>query len=307
MTLDRPEQLLAALIVEALLGYPTWLLRRIGHPVTWVGRLIAAMDRHWNGGRYGVATGALAALVLIVAGGGIGWGIEQLASGLAGTLGVVLLATTGLAQRSLYDHVRAVAAPLARGDTQAARDALSRVVGRDTAKLDDVGIAAAGIETLAESFCDGVVAPAFWFAVLGLPGLFAFKCISTADSMIGHRDARYERFGKASARIDDVLNWLPARLAGLLICLAGRRGWRVMGRDARRHLSPNAGWPESAMAGALGVTLGGGAFYDGEWIARDDLGHGPRPVAPDLQRALKLYLIACALLWLCVGVLGWLR
>ena len=307
MTIDRPEQLLAALIVEALLGYPAWLLRRIGHPVIWAGRLIGVMDQAWNRERSRIAAGAIAALVLLTAGGGMGWTIERLAAGWAGMLGIVLIATTGLAQRSLWDHVGAVAAPLNRGDLAAARTALSQVVGRDTAGLDEAGIAAAGLETLAESFCDGVVAPAFWFAVLGLPGLFAFKCISTADSMIGHRDARYEQFGKASARIDDALNWLPARLSGLLLCLAGWGGWRVMARDAGRHLSPNAGWPESAMAGVLGVTLGGGASYDGEWIARQTLGRGAWPGTGDLHRALRIYLRACLLLCICVGGLAWLR
>ena len=307
MMLDRPEQLLAALIVEALLGYPAWLLRRIGHPVIWAGRLIAVMDRRWNRGHYRIAAGAIAALVLLAVGGATGRGIERLASGWAGILGIILVATTGLAQRSLWVHIGAVAAPLSGEDLAAARTALSQVVGRDTAGLDEAGIAAAGIETLAESFCDGVVAPAFWFCLLGLPGLFAFKCISTADSMIGHRDARYEQFGKACARIDDMLNWLPARLSGLLICLAGWNGWRVMAQDAGRHLSPNAGWPESAMAGVLGVTLGGGASYDGEWIARQTLGRGARPGTGDLRRAMRVYLRACLLLWICVGVIAWLR
>lgn len=311
MMLDHPEQLLAALVAEALLGYPAWLLRRIGHPVTWAGHSIALMDRHWNRGAHRIAAGSLAAAVLLAAGGVSGAAIEQaLRHGLANwaaTLGIVLLATTGLAQRSLWDHVGAVATPLARGDHAAARHAVSRVVGRDTAELDAAGVAAAGIETLAESFCDGVVAPAFWFALLGLPGLFAFKCISTADSMIGHRDARYERFGKACARIDDAFNWVPARLSGVLVCLAGAGGWRVMLRDAGRHLSPNAGWPESAMAGVLGVTLGGGARYDGEWIARQTLGSGPRPGPIELERALQVYRRACLLLWVWVGAFAWLR
>lgn len=306
MTLDRPEQLLAALMAEAALGYPAWLLRRIGHPVIWAGRLIAAMDRHWNRAGRQLAGGIAAMLLLLAVGGGIGWMIERLAAGWAGTLGVILLATTGLAQRSLWDHVMAVATPLEQGDLDNARTALSLTVGRDTAALDDADISAAAIETLAESFCDGIVAPAFWFLILGLPGLFAFKCISTADSMIGHRDARFELFGKASARMDDALNWVPARLSGVAICLAGG-GWRIMWRDAGHHLSPNAGWPESAMAGALGVTLGGGAFYDGEWITRQTLGDGPHPVPADLRRALRAFLSACLLLWLCVGGAAWLR
>lgn len=307
MTLDRPEQLFAALLVEAALGYPGWLLRRLGHPVTWIGRLIGALDRKWNRDGMQIAGGIAAMLVLVATGGAVGWVIERLAAGWSGTLGVILLATTGLAQRSLWDHIRAVSVPLERGELADARQALSRIVGRDTAALDETGLSAAAIETLAESFCDGIVAPAFWFLILGLPGLFAFKCISTADSMIGHRDARYELFGKACARLDDALNWLPARIAGLLICLAGGGGWRILQRDAGKHLSPNAGWPESAMAGALGVTLGGGAFYDGEWTARQTLGDGPRPLPADLRRALKVFLRAGLVLWLCVGVLAWLR
>lgn len=305
--LDRPEQLLAALMVEAALGYPTWLLRRIGHPVTWAGRLIAAMNRRWNCEPRRLVGGIAAMMVLLAVGGGAGWAIELLLAGWSGTLGAILLATTGLAQRSLWQHVGSVAVPLERGDLDSARAALALTVGRDTAALDEPGIAAAATETLAESFCDGIVAPVFWFMILGLPGLLAFKCISTADSMIGHRDARYELFGKASARMDDALNWIPGRLSGVLICLAANGGWRIMRRDARRHLSPNAGWPESAMAGVLGVTLGGGAFYDGEWIARQTLGDGPRPEPADLLRALQIYLRSCLLLWLCVGVIAWLH
>ncbi len=304
--MDRPEQLLAVLIVEAALGYPAWLLARIGHPVMWVGRMIAAMDRRWNRAPHARATGGLAALVLVVTGGAAGLLIERLASGWGGMIATILIATTGLAQRSLQDHVGAVIRPLAAGDLDAARRALSAIVGRDTAALDTSDMAAAATETLAESFCDGIVAPAFWFLVLGLPGLFAFKCISTADSMIGHLDARYRQFGWASARLDDALNWLPARLAGVLICLSARTGWRIMWRDARNHLSPNAGWPESAMAGALGVRLGGGAAYDGEWIARATLGDGAAPGIADLHRAMAVYRHACALLWLVVGGIAWL-
>lgn len=307
MIADRAEQLLAVLLVEAVLGYPAWLLRRLGHPVTWAGQLIAAMDRHWNRAGYQIGGGIAAMTVLLIAGGGFGWLIESLAAGWAGTLGVVLIATTGLAQRSLWTHVAAVAAPLDQGKLAAARAALSLTVGRDTAALDESGISAAAIETLAESFCDGIAAPAMWFLALGLPGLLAFKCISTADSMIGHRDARYELFGKASALMDDALNWIPARVSAVLISLAGGGGWRIVWRDARNHLSPNAGWPESAMAGALGVTLGGGAFYQGEWTARQTLGEGPRPVPADLRRAMRVFLRAAVLLWLGVGVLAWLR
>jgi len=306
MMMDRPEQLLAVLIVEAALGYPAWVLARVGHPVMWVGRMIEAMDRRWNHAPHARAAGVLAALVLVVTGSAAGLVIERLASGWGGIIAIILIATAGLAQRSLHDHVAAVIRPLAEGDLNAARLALSGIVGRDTAVLDTPGMAAAATETLAESFCDGIVAPAFLFLILGLPGLFAFKCISTADSMIGHLDARYRQFGWASARLDDGLNLLPARIAGVLICLAGGGGWRILWRDAGNHLSPNAGWPESAMAGALGVRLGGGAAYDGEWITRETLGDGAAPAVADLVRAMSIYRLACALLWLTVGGAAWL-
>ena len=302
MTLDRPEQLLAALIIEAGLGYP----KRLFHPVSAPGWLIAKLDRTWNTGGHRRILGVLVAITLITLGVGAGFALEHIATGWTGSIIVIFVATTGLAQRSLYDHVRAVAEPLAAGNLETARDAVAMIVGRDTAALDASGIASAATETLAESFCDGVVAPAFWFLILGLPGLFAFKAISTADSMIGHLDDRYRDFGWASARIDDAMNWIPARIAGVLICIAGGRGWRMMLRDAAEHLSPNSGWPESAMAGAMGVQLGGGAAYDGEWIARAPLGDGPRPLPADLSRAIGIYCRACLALWLIVGVIIWL-
>ncbi len=302
MTLDRPEQLLAVLIVEAGLGYP----KRLLHPVSAAGWLIAKLDKQWNIGNHRRILGVLVAITLITLGVGAGFAIEHIAIGWTGSIIVIFVATTGLAQRSLYNHVRAVAEPLAAGNLETARDAVAMIVGRDTAALDASGVASAATETLAESFCDGVVAPAFWFLILGLPGLFAFKAISTADSMIGHLDDRYRDFGWASARSDDAMNWIPARIAGVLICIAGGRGWRVMLRDAAKHLSPNSGWPESAMAGALGVQLGGGAAYDGEWIARAPLGDGPRPLPADLSRALGIYCRACLALWVMLGLIIWL-
>jgi adenosylcobinamide-phosphate synthase len=303
MILDRPEQLLAALVAEAALGYPA----RLPHPVTAAGWLIATLDRTWNTGHHRRAMGVLVALILIALGGGLGLVIEHVARGWAGMIAVILIATTGLAQRSLHDHVAAVAKPLLAGDTATARTAVSMIVGRDTAALDNTGIASAATETLAESFCDGVVAPVFWFLILGLPGLFAFKAISTADSMIGHMDDRYRAFGWASACADDVMNWLPARISGALICIAGGGGWRVMRRDAGKHLSPNSGWPESGMAGALGIRLGGGASYDGDWINRAYLGDGAGPTPADLNRALSIYRRACFGLWMITGALICLR
>ena len=293
------------LIAEALLGYP----RRWPHPVMAAGALIAAAERRWNlGGAARRRAGGVALAALLVALSAlVGGGIERLAGSGWGVVPVILVGTTALAQRSLDDHVAAVLAPLASDDLPAARRAVAMIVGRDTAALDQAGVATAAIESLAESFCDGVVAPACWFLVAGLPGLFAAKAINTADSMVGHRTPRLEAFGWASARADDAVNWLPARIAGVLICVAGAGGWRTMFRDARHHASPNGGWPEAAMAGALGRRLGGPVSYDGEPAARAALGHGPAPDAADLARALRVYRTACLLLWLVVGIVAWLR
>jgi len=198
--------------------------------------------------------------------------------------------------------VEAVRQPLGRGDLAAARTAVSRVVGRDVAALDETGVATAALETLAESFNDGVVAPAFWLAIGGLPGLYAYKALNTADSLIGHKESRWRAFGWASARADDLLNLIPARIAGGLIALAGRGGWRTMLHDAPKHASPNAGWPEAAMAGALHVRLGGPAVYDGDALHRPTFNAGaPPPISDDLSRGLTIYRNACILLVLGIG------
>ncbi|MFN3820525.1 adenosylcobinamide-phosphate synthase CbiB [Blastomonas sp.] len=306
--LARPEQLLLALIGEAAIGYPAWLLAAIGHPVIWIGAAIAALERRWNAGSALRQRLLGVALLALVAGGvgAIGWLIEASASTGIAVGVVIVLATTGLAQRSLDDHVRAVARPLLRGDVGAARVAVAMIVGRDTAALDESGIAVAATESLAESFCDGVVAPAFWFLVAGLPGLLVCKVVNTADSMIGHRDERYLHFGWAAARTDDLVNFIPARISGVLVCLAGMGGWATMLRDARHHASPNGGWPEAAMAGVLGRRLGGPVSYDGEPAHRAWLGDGPAPDAADLMRALWVYRRACVLLWAITGGLAWL-
>lgn len=287
---------LAALIVEAALGYP----RRWWHPVMGVGALIDRFERRWNRRRRleGVALIVLLVGLSVV----LGLAIERL-----GTIVTVAVATTGLAQRSLHDHVAAVARPLAAGDLDAARQAVAMIVGRDTETLDEAGVATAAIESLAESFCDGVVAPALGLLLFGLPGLFVVKAINTADSMVGHRTSELRAFGWASARADDVVNLVPARIAGALIALAGQGGWHEMRRDARHHASPNGGWPEAAMAGALGRRLGGVVTYDGEPAHRAVLGDGPRPDAADLTRALRIYRTACLLLWILVGIVAWLR
>jgi adenosylcobinamide-phosphate synthase len=296
--------LLPMLIVEAAFGYP----RRWWHPVMAAGALIDASERRWNRGSAGQQrlAGVALLLLLVALSVMIGGAIDRVAGERWGLLAVIAIGTTGLAQRSLYDHVAAVRRPLAAGDLPAARAAVGMIVGRDTGSLDEAGVATAAIESLAESFCDGVVAPAFWFLLAGLPGLFAAKAINTADSMIGHRTERLRYFGWAAARADDGVNWLPARLSGALICLAGRGGWRTMVRDAPGHASPNGGWPEAAMAGALGRQLGGVVRYDGEPAYRAVLGRGAAPDAADLGRALGVYRVACLLLWALVGMLAWL-
>ncbi len=294
-------------MLEAVVGYPDALHRRVPHPVVWIGTLISALEARLNRPNFGETSrrvfGVLTLLIIVGVGSVVGW----LITWLGGPWAVVIVGVVGLAQRSLYDHVRAVAKPLTAGDLEGARTAVGMIVGRDTARLDEAGVAAAAIESLAESFCDGVVAPIFWFVVAGLPGLFVYKAVNTADSLIGHREPRWRSFGWASARFDDLLNLIPARLAGVLIAIAGRGGWRAMLRDAGKHASPNAGWPEAAMAGALGVRLGGPAWYDGEVSNRPVLGQGSAPDAADPTRALKVYLVACAILWLmlAVGGLAW--
>jgi adenosylcobinamide-phosphate synthase len=304
---------LFALAIDAAFGWPSALYRRIGHPVGAFAALIQACERRWNRpGRTDTArrlTGVATVLILItIAGGGglvLHWLLQAIADSWAWPL-EALLAAPGLAQRSLYDHVRPVGTALSAGDLDGARSAVGRIVGRDTATLDDAGIARAAIESLAESFCDGVVAPLFWLLLLGLPGIWTYKAINTADSLIGHREPRWRAFGWAAARTDDLLNLAPARIAGALICLCGPGGWPVLWRDARLHASPNAGWPEAAMAGALGIRLGGPIAYDGVVQDKPWIGTGLSDARPaDIRRALAVYVRACLCLWIAAGAVAW--
>ncbi|MET0988931.1 MAG: adenosylcobinamide-phosphate synthase CbiB, partial [Steroidobacteraceae bacterium] len=247
---------LAALMLESCIGYPRVLLASIGHPVTWIGQLLNALEHGWNDPQMRSITRRLlgVATMLIVAGLAalVGHAIAGFTDGYEyGLAAVAIVATVGLAQRSFYQHVRNVLATLQADDIVAARNAVGRIVGRDTVNLSPHQVSSAAIESLAESFNDAVVAPAFWLFVAGLPGLFAYKAINTADSVIGHREERWRAFGWAAARLDDVTNLVPARIAGVLIAVAAGRGFAVMWRDASKHASPNAGWPEAAMAGAL--------------------------------------------------------
>lgn len=311
-SLPPPWIVAGALLVEGVFGWP----RRLSHPVAWIGGLIAVLERRWNRverpERTRRALGVATVLILIAVAGGAGWGVQALAAVAPVWAGLTLLlvcGATGLAARSLFDHVRAVARPLKAGDLPAARLAVGMIVGRDVEAMDEGEIATAALESLAESFCDGVVAPVFWFVIGGLPGLFVYKAVNTADSMIGHMELRWRAFGWAAARADDVMNWAPARIAGVLLALGGWQGWRIMWRDAGKHASPNAGWPEAAMAGALRVRLGGPVRYDGAPCHRPDFGDWAPPRGHDLGRGLRVYGVACAvlILLLMMGGLAWPR
>lgn len=305
---------LVALALDAAIGWPDRLYARIGHPVGAFARFLNLAERlgnrpDWSEGvRRGL--GVLTMFFLIALTGGAAWWLDRelhLLFGRWGWVASAVLAWPGLAQRSLYVHVRPVAAALMRGDLPAARTLVARVVGRDTDRLDQAGVSRAAIETLAESFCDGIVAPLFWLLLLGLPGLWMYKTINTADSLIGHKEPRWRAFGWAAARIDDGANWVPARIAGLLVCVAGAGGWTVMRRDARAHASPNAGWPEAAMAGALGIALAGPVAYDGVTQIKPWIGREGRVASPkDIVIALQIYARACLLLWVIAGGVAWL-
>src|SRR5580692_5011388 len=296
-----------AMLIELCLGYPTTLLRLIGHPVTWIGSLIGLLDRRLNRKDAGRATGIMAILIAIVIVGtaAVIAQYSLLRLPFFGPFAVALAASSLIAQRSLHEHVSNVASALEQGGVAAGRLAVSHIVGRDTATLDEAGIARAAIESLAENFSDGVVAPVLWLIIGGLPGAALYKAINTADSMIGHRTARHEAFGWAAARLDDLVNLPASRLsAPLLIAAAAlsREGsaaaaWRTVRRDASRHRSPNAGYPEAAMAGALDLSLAGPRIYRTRLVADAFMGDGRiKANAADIRRALALFRWADALL-----------
>lgn len=301
---------LIAMLVEVALGYPQRLVDAIGHPVIWIGRLISWLDRRWNNPAASFArrraAGVAALLVLLLVAGGAGLALQSvLLAAPFGLLLLALLASSLLAQRSLYEHVARVATALETGGLEAGREAVSHIVGRDPQSLDEAAVARAAIESLAENFSDGVIAPAFWLAAAGLPGAAIYKAVNTADSMIGHRTSRHEAFGWASARLDDLLNLPASRLSALLIVAAAallpgaqaRNAWSAVWRDAPHHRSPNAGWPEAAMAGALGLALAGPRRYGGVLVEDVFMGDGRREAsAADLRSALRLYRLADALM-----------
>jgi adenosylcobinamide-phosphate synthase len=302
---------LAALTIEAVAGYPEALYRRVGHPVTWLGWLIdgldASLNREADSFSMRRARGVLALILIAAVALIAGAAIEALAGALPyGWLLLAVLSSSLIAQRSLYAHVAAVARALPRGLREGRRE-VAKIVGRDVASLDSAGVARAAIESLAENFSDGVVAPVFFLALFGLPGALLYKTVNTADSMIGHKSDRYLAFGWAAARCDDLLNLIPARLAsGLIVAAAAVVPGASAGgalssalADAGKHASPNAGWPEAAMAGALDLTLGGARAYHGQMLDAATLGKGRRNATPaDIFRALTIYKGALAVLWL---------
>lgn len=306
-----------ALLIERVLGYPPPLFKAIGHPVTWMGALIGWLEARLNQGDNRRLKGV--AMLLLLLGTGLAISLLIIAVTRRVPLGWVieaLLASTLLAQKELGRAVKAVADALGVS-LDSGRTAVSRIVGRDPQVLDESGVAKAAIESLAESTSDGVVAPLFWLLLGGLPGIVLYKAVNTADSMVGHRTERYAEFGWASARFDDLVNWIPARLTALLIAGASfltRRSdpeaaWGTALRDARKHASPNAGWPESAFAGSLGIALGGPRAYDGELHELPSFGEGRAQLtASDILSSLVLYWAAMNLLLglaIVIGLVLW--
>lgn len=300
-----------SLLIERFTGYPNWLFARIGHPVTWVGSFIALLDKKWNRESDDFAKrkvmGVTALIVFLLVTIFLASVVQSVLFLLP--LGFLFVAVVGASlpsQRSLEQHVEAVAVALETEGLEGGRRAVSMIVGRDPDQLDEAAVCRAAIESLAENFSDGIVAPALWLGLLGLPGGAAYKAINTADSMIGHRNKRYEAFGKASAKLDDLVNLPASRLSGYLFVTAAilvkgaspKNALRTIKRDAHHHRSPNAGWPEAALAGALGFALAGPRSYDGQMIEARFMGKGGRRElnAADIRHALKLARVADGLL-----------
>jgi adenosylcobinamide-phosphate synthase len=306
-----------AMLIELGIGYPQRLVRVVGHPVTWIGALVGGLDRRLNRDAATPIRRAAGIFTLVITLGLVGgiaflaqWQLLRLPFGI---LVIAGLASTMIAQRSLHRYVANVASALELQDLDAGRKAVSHIVGRDTAALDRAGVARAAIESLAENFSDGVVAPVFWLILGGLPGAALYKAINTADSMIGHRTPRHASFGWASARLDDLVNLPASRLTALLLLGAAALlkgtsaadAWRALKHDAARHRSPNAGYPEAAMAGALGLALAGPRIYGGVKIDDAFMGNGRREAdAKDIRRALALYRCADAIFLALVATLA---
>lgn len=310
--LTDPAIVIAALLLDWIIGDMRWFFRFVPHPVVVIGKVIGFFDRKLNRETRGdvnlTIRGAVMTIAVTAMAAATGWGIQTGLHYLPhGWMAEIVLVAVLLAQRSLAGRTADIGRFLRNKDEQAARDGLRHLCSRDPKSLDPPAVARAAIESLSENFSDAVVAPAFWFAILGLPGLFAYKAINTMDSMVGYKTEKYLSFGMTAARTDDAVNWIPARLSGLLIVVAslftptGRplKAFKTILRDAKKHASPNAGWPEAAMAGALGFALGGPRHYQGEGTKTTWIGDGrARLDGTDIRRAVMLYTIACFLLLL---------
>lgn len=290
--------MLCALALDAFVGWPPSLYDKIGHPVSWLGALIARFDKTLNRPEWHSATRKVMGIILVLfaAGGSfyLGAFLQDFFSGSAfGFVLSVLIVWPLIAVNSMYTHVEDVAVPLSENYLGEARAAVSLIVGRDPEQLDRSGIGRAAIESLAENTSDGIVAPVFWGAIFGIPGIFAYKAINTLDSMVGYKTPKHLHFGWASARLDDVVNFLPARLTGWLMAMVSRNrkaAFAVISFDAKKHRSPNAGWPEGAMAGALGVRLSGPRQYEGGMSDEPWINENGRDVEPnDVFRALVIF------------------
>ena len=305
---DPVAILLLALAIDLAFGEMAVVFRFLPHPVVIVGRAIGFFDRRLNRETRSDAArqfrGAITVIVVAGAAAAVGWAISEYLRVVHYSWAIeALLVAVLLAQRSLFEHAAAVGRALQTDGLQGGRAAVAKIAGRDPESLDEYGVARAAIESLFENFSAGVIAPGFWYLLFGLPGLFAYKTASTLDSMIGHRSPKYLAFGWAAARFDDALNWIPARLTALLIWLAAlvlpgaQAGAAVRATlgDARKHRSPNAGWPEAAAAGALGLALGGPRRYLDTVMSEPWLGSGrARATIVDIGTALRLYLAAAA-------------
>ncbi len=306
--------LAVAMVIDIIVGDPDWLYDKVPHPVVLVGRLLTAIDVRLNmgGNRVrAIAFGGAAIFSVAFALAGLAW----LAAWFGGKLVEIIIVASLLAQNSLYRHVKAVSDELKGGDLAASQAALQKLVSRDATKLDKHGVGRSAIESLAENFSDAVMAPVFWFMVAGLPGLVFYKVVNTADSMWGYRSKDYEAFGKVTARLDDVLNFVPARLSVLPVALVAwvlpkadvKRLWAWVLSEPKKHASPNAGYPEAAFAGALNLSLGGVRYYEGVGEKDSWIGHGEKNIgASEIESALGLYRYAIfVLLTGLFGVILW--
>ncbi|MES0868032.1 adenosylcobinamide-phosphate synthase CbiB [Pseudovibrio sp. SCP19] len=310
---------LLAILLDAVIGDPNWLWSRLPHPVTLFGKQISQLESWYNKTSFSAkrrkTNGVITLLSLIATAGIVGTLLQTTLEG--SVLGNILLALIGMtliAQKSLYEHVARVRDALRYSGLTEAREQVSMIVGRNPEYLDEAGVSRAAIESCSENFSDGVVAPIFWFAVLGLPGLLIYKAVNTADSMIGHKNETYEDFGWASARFDDLINLPASRLSGLLIVLSAfisgrayKAAFTTIIREAKNHRSPNAGWPEAAMAGALGIALAGPRQYTEYRVEDPFMNASGRKAADadDIDGSLKLMGISCALLVLLIAAIAW--